>query len=466
MKNELAKRTESEQMKQTTYDYVILRPGGNDTCLIITDTIPSSEKRKQINDLMQTHYENVEQVGFLQKGDTPTLVMAGGEFCGNATRSAAWQYLQGMPGVIEINVSGVAKPLTAGVTEEGEAYAEMPIYAEISRIKKENASDYIVEMEGITHYITFGDTSMQAQSPEEIKQKAYETLRNKKLDTYPAAGVIYVSNSENGIKIDPVVYVRDVDTLYYETACGSGTTAVGMALSLISGRSIQNLPVRQPSGSDIKVSIDYNGKEFTGAKIQGQITELSQGNVERMKNDTLFTEKIDTDKKLQKALTKNNLSSLYQDVFGKPPYNETFSDKEVTELFKKYVSDGLLYLTSASSEIVGFGAALPLKEFPELINLVQQTTIDKQKTWYMADLGVKEEFRRKGIAKKLVMARLNALQEGTTALMRTSIYNIASQTLYTSLGFTQIPNVYQEVEQTRTDGTIQIDKRLFLQKKI
>jgi len=49
--------------------------------------------------------------------------------------------------------------------------------------------------------------------------------------------------------------------------------------------------------------------------------------------------------------------------------------------------------------------------------------------------------------------------------MRTSVENIASQKLYKSLGFTQLDNTYQEVEQARVDGTTTTDKRLFLMRK-
>jgi hypothetical protein len=63
------------------YQFNIIKPGGNDTC-IITGVVNDQAERKKLNDLIMSNYSNVEQVGFLSDGQ---LNMAGGEFCGNAT---------------------------------------------------------------------------------------------------------------------------------------------------------------------------------------------------------------------------------------------------------------------------------------------------------------------------------------------------------------------------------------------
>ncbi len=80
----------------------------------------------------------------------------------------------------------------------------------------------------------------------------------------------------------------------------------------------------------------------------------------------------------------------------------------------------------------------------------------------MADLGVKPEYRSNGVARKMVSERIAAAPEGATILMRTSINNIASQTLYRSQGFQQIEGAFQEVEMPRVNGEVTSDKRLFL----
>lgn len=63
---------------------------------------------------------------------------------------------------------------------------------------------------------------------------------------------MYIEYIDNKIQLTPIVYVRDINTLFYETACGSGTTAVGIYQSFKNGKSV-NLEVVQPSGNIINV---------------------------------------------------------------------------------------------------------------------------------------------------------------------------------------------------------------------
>ncbi len=80
------------------YYYQILRPGGNDTALVYS-LINNPNKRKQINDNILQQNPNIEQVGFVDLSENiKKLLMAGSEFCGNATRSTAWLALQGRVG--------------------------------------------------------------------------------------------------------------------------------------------------------------------------------------------------------------------------------------------------------------------------------------------------------------------------------------------------------------------------------
>jgi len=170
---------------------------------------------------------------------------------------------------------------------------------------------------------------------------------------------------------------------------------------------------------------------------------------------------------LKKFLEEGNLVELYKRLFSKEPYFEQFSDEEVVGYFNDYVRNGLLFLAQDGKKTVGFGAAVPLSKEIALADLGKQFGIDPESTWYMADLGVDDEkFQRVGMAKQLVEARLNAMPKGTTALMRTSVDNIASLSLYHGLGFTEISGMIQEVEKERTDNEVKKDKRIFLSKII
>ena len=112
-------------MNQNNLDLTILNPGGNVTALI--NGIPATLlRRRQINDAVMKSFPNVEQVGFFDSA-AARLEMAGGEFCGNATRCLAYLLLGGKPGKIKIGVSGANKPLRARIDQSGNTWAQMPL---------------------------------------------------------------------------------------------------------------------------------------------------------------------------------------------------------------------------------------------------------------------------------------------------------------------------------------------------
>lgn len=219
-------------------------------------------------------FSSVEQVGFVNLDPQyAELQMAGGEFCGNATRSAASQILKGKSGKISIKVSGVREKLQAGVNADGLAWAQMPIYPDLQKITHTKEGFDIVEMEGITHVVVPDIYSYL--SPGEIKKRAFRLLQLLELNqSVPASGVIFTQKTPQGFQIRPVVWVREIQTLFYETACGSGTTAVGLVEALKEKKSIE-IPVLQPSGLPITISVSFDGKKFEEARVSGPIEVLS-----------------------------------------------------------------------------------------------------------------------------------------------------------------------------------------------
>jgi len=61
-----------------------------------------------------------------------------------------------------------------------------------------------------------------------IKAIAHKLLKELGCRISCRLGVMFLAPSEFGVRMRPVVLVRDIDTLFYETACGSGTTAIGL----------------------------------------------------------------------------------------------------------------------------------------------------------------------------------------------------------------------------------------------
>lgn len=267
MKNKLTK---------TKYEITILRPGGNDTALV--KGIVRKSFRKKINDEIMKKYSNVEQVGFYafdKKRNLARLEMAGGEFCGNATRSLSYLLLDGKKGDLTLKVSGAKSPLKAGVDKNNSAYAQIPIFKTLNSVRKISKKLTLVKIRGIYHLIV---NKPSKSSPKTLKKLGKELLRQQNLLlTQPAAGVMFVDkNSKGGIKIEPIVWVRDIQTLFYETACASGTAAIGLWAIEQSRRDEIKINVLQPSKQFIEVVVKRDRNKFISAKIEGPIKILKQ----------------------------------------------------------------------------------------------------------------------------------------------------------------------------------------------
>ena len=261
------------------YQITILRPGGNNTALV-NSKAKKLFKRKAINDLLLKAFPDVEQVGFIKSSTKyPKLTMAGGEFCGNATRSFAYLLLNGKKGMLTLKVSGTTQLLAAGSKKKGTAYAQMPIIKSLESVKKISKNLYQVTLEGIIHVIY--NKPVNNLSNEKLKKLAKKILAEQNLLLgSPAAGVMFIEEKNQEIVLKPVVWVRDIQTLFFETACASGSTAVGLWLSIKNNKTVIKEKIKQPSGNYIFVSIKRTKKEFINATIDGPI--------EIVRKDTIY----------------------------------------------------------------------------------------------------------------------------------------------------------------------------------
>jgi diaminopimelate epimerase len=122
----------------------------------------------------------------------------------------------------------------------------------------------LVEYDGIVHLILTG---------EEATEERFEELRAaiaSELDP-PAIGVMFCSVPSDGeIVMTPVVYVRDVGTVYWEGSCGSGSTAAAAACSAGRPDGIFRYTVVQPAGTLI-VSTEVVKGETVTTWLEGKI---------------------------------------------------------------------------------------------------------------------------------------------------------------------------------------------------
>ena len=135
---------------------------------------------------------------------------------------------------------------------------------------------FIVALEGITQVISY--RPLKISSKEEIKLQGYKILEKLRLtQSVPAAGVMFAKKQYGIISIDPVVWVRDIQTLFYETACASGTTAIALAeANRLERKSRAVFSVLQPSGKLLKVLLKLKNGVPDYAEIGGAIKILKK----------------------------------------------------------------------------------------------------------------------------------------------------------------------------------------------
>lgn len=250
------------------FKYYIYDMCGNVTALVDADDI-SKKIRKIINDEIMKENNNVEQVGFVSLKEYK-LTMAGGEFCGNATRGSAYYYLNGKKGEINLKVANDIV-LKAGVDENGNIWTEMPLYSGKEFYRKASDGIYEIRLNGISFIILDEEKSGKYLKDKiNIKENAMELIKKYSESGAEVIGVIFEEKMKKdgieNIKINPVVWVRSIDTLFYENACGSGTTAVGILESIKAGKS-KNLDIIQPSNEIITTNVKLNEKGKTIEKI-------------------------------------------------------------------------------------------------------------------------------------------------------------------------------------------------------
>ena len=239
-------------------EYIIYNPAGNITALVLGDEY-NSEQRKLINNAIMEREKRVEQVGFLSQKDKK-LTMAGGEFCGNATRCAALYYIKKEES-IELKINN--NKIKAGIDcDTLEVWCEVPI--EEYKIEKICETIYKVVLKGITLLVV-----KDIESYKELKQSAINLIKKYNLDD-DAIGVMFVDNAEDIIKVYPIVWVKEIDTLFFENACGSGTIAVTMLESVLKSFSNQ-YNVMQPSGDILKTEISIEDNVVKRAILKGNV---------------------------------------------------------------------------------------------------------------------------------------------------------------------------------------------------
>ena len=237
--------------------YSIFDPTGNITALV-ESPVPVAGQPRVAAEIMTLH-QAVEQVGFVSRSDVDgvdlELRMAGGEFCGNASLSAAALFcLHEGDRPVVLQVSGAERPVAVTLRREGDGFLGCMVMPRAAGIQCETfafgsvqAELPLVRSKGISHLV------IEPSSP-------FYALLNRREDAEGAVkrwceqlgadglGLMFLSGEKDAWHLTPLVYVPGSDTVFWENSCASGSAAVGMLLASRHSETVE-LALEEPGGT-------------------------------------------------------------------------------------------------------------------------------------------------------------------------------------------------------------------------
>lgn len=251
---------------------IITSPSGNITAFVMDKT--QRDSQKNIANAIMSKNKDIEQVGFFEKSNNSKAVaklqMMGGEFCGNASRAfASVLYKNKFTKNKEFNisVSGINDLIKANITEinNNNFYSKITItkmnYQIMQSDIQEDRNYYdFVNMKGISH-ILVNENKYPFNKKNYLDRVKYliDTLSMREKN---AVGVIWYNKDNKNISIKPVVWVKNTDSYYYESACGSGSLALGLFLSQ-NKKEKSTYKIYQPSNDFIDIEINKKLNEVS-----------------------------------------------------------------------------------------------------------------------------------------------------------------------------------------------------------
>ena len=264
--------------------YTKIDPSGNIT--LIVDSFVPREDQSRIATLLMERDPEAEQVGFLEVPEDPCcavrLQMMGGEFCGNATLSAASVVMQQIgldAGDMLIEVSGSPGPVkVTGVMSAPDRFdgeVGMPLPESIYECSFLDGFDChtlpLVRFPGICHAIVSAGTLTREKAEAVIgtwcRQIGSEAL-----------GLMFFDKDKS--TLTPLVYVESTGTAVWEGSCASGTAAVASYLAELDGEHA-SVCLFEPRGR-LSAEAVCSGSQVTSLKLSGSA-------VIRGKNTVLLT---------------------------------------------------------------------------------------------------------------------------------------------------------------------------------
>lgn len=272
--------------------YSILDPTGNITALV--ESAVEVSRQPSVAASLMAHHPEVEQVGFVGyesvEGVDAQLRMAGGEFCGNASISAAALYLlhgrDSRTGELDevsegdewervmLRVSGAALPVEVRLTRRGDssfdAGVQMPKVQGIEWIEFEYGDTSgelpLVRMEGISHVVVESDTPFFWLRDDRAAAEVAIRAWCHDLGT-DGLGLMFLEGDMPAHRMTPLVYVPGSNTVFWENSCASGSSAVGMCMAQRLNSRI-DVSLQEPGGVLRVVSDALDGQTWLYGRVR------------------------------------------------------------------------------------------------------------------------------------------------------------------------------------------------------
>lgn len=267
-------------------DYTVWDPTKNIT-LLVSSPVPRAEQPRVAAKLMSAR-PHVEQVGFLEPAALPgaalRLQMMGGEFCGNASMSAAAFLAERDSAAAEgeesfsvvptLEVSGYPGLLHCHLSRQEEGgwrgTVDMPLPEKIGTAELSGVGTVpAVIFDGITHCIVPANAMTRSAAEAAIRPLCAALKAD-------ACGILLYD--EAAASFAPLVCVLSTDTAVWESGCGSGSAALGAYLAFQSGGDCA-AELRQPGGT-IAVCAGWNEGRISALTITGHVALLEQDSCE------------------------------------------------------------------------------------------------------------------------------------------------------------------------------------------
>jgi diaminopimelate epimerase len=230
---------------------------GNATGIIQFKDSSRRSEYPQIAESIMSKDAKLEQFGFLEGANY--FQMSGGEFCGNAALAAVLLiHKQTGQTTGEFITAGFQGNVEFSILLDGKVKCNFSgLEMKIKSKQLANGLDgHLVDLDGITHFVLKPSFTFE-NNPEVYKKIHTQIIEEIGLQDKPAVGVIWQEDKNNEIKIHPIVWVKNINSFFYETACGSGTLAV------LAANAQNKLSVTQPSGGVIEAEKTKDGYSLT-----------------------------------------------------------------------------------------------------------------------------------------------------------------------------------------------------------